>query len=60
MRQRKCPICRLAEQEPIHDACHTLLYAKFQEELLNLEWKIFKMTVLRDEKQQRLADMLYR
>lgn len=60
MRQRKCPICRLAENLPIHTHCHIRLYDKTQQELLNLEWKIFKLEMLREKKQQGLLDMLNR
>ena len=60
MRQRKCPICRLAENLPLHESCHIKLYAKLHAELLNLEWKIFKMEMLREEKHRGLMEMLYR
>ena len=60
MRQRKCPICRLAEHDPVHDACHMLLQSKLREKLINIEWKIFKLEMMYDEKHRKMMEMLYR
>ena len=60
MRQRKCPVCRLAEHEPIHDACHMLLQSKLREKLINIEWKIFKLEMMYEEKHRKMMDMLQR
>ena len=60
MRSRKCPICRLAEQEPVHDSCHLLLRNKLREKLINIEWKIFKLEMMYEEKHRGLMEMLCR
>ena len=60
MRQRKCPICRFPENEPDHDTCHFLLQSKLRDKLLNIEWRIFKLEMMYEEKHRKMMDMWQR